>query len=83
MTANVEIAEWISDLNDQKASASHGEIWAKVKEYRASVAHELAEKIRTDAGPIPPGRWQEGGGPSPDQAGMYHAADLIDPEVTS
>lgn len=49
MTANVELAEWISDLSDRKASASHGEIWAKVKEYRASVAHELAEQIRAEA----------------------------------
>jgi hypothetical protein len=49
MTANVDLAEWISDLSDRKAPAGEGEIWAKVKEFRVAVAKELAEQQRAEA----------------------------------
>jgi hypothetical protein len=50
MSKDVEFADWISDLNDLYATAGEAEILAKVKEYRAAVAHELAElqRLRMD-----------------------------------
>jgi hypothetical protein len=72
-------AEWISDLNDLYVSASEGEIWEKLKDYRATVAHELAERVRAAS----PKHYMCDSGFGDVACTYEEVADLIDPKVTA